>query len=328
MKIAFILPGGSRTGGVRCTIALANGMLERGHHVRLLVYKENTPEIILRRNWHKLRYPHVSRWISYFKGSKASFTHIDQCSFGEDEIVVGMGLWSCTEINRLRRKGLKRVHYIHGETPWDVELINAAWCENLPKIAVASFLERSVRNICGQKVSAIIPNGIDTTEYYPSVPENERDGIGTIFNHGTHKDPVTLLGVLKKLHKERPQTPQRVFGASPRPKELSRRVYVRFPSIDKARNIYSQSLVWILGSRSEGFGLPIIEAMACGCAVVATDCGGPRDIIKDGENGFLVEVGNINEIVNKVKLLLDNDELRWRIAKKGKETVKRFSWKN
>ena len=91
MKIAFILPGGSRAGGVRCTIALANGMLERGHHVRLLVYKEKTAEIILRRNWHKLRYPRVSRWISYFKGSKASFTHIDQCSFDEDEVVVGLG---------------------------------------------------------------------------------------------------------------------------------------------------------------------------------------------------------------------------------------------
>jgi glycosyltransferase involved in cell wall biosynthesis len=66
--------------------------------------------------------------------------------------------------------------------------------------------------------------------------------------------------------------------------------------------------------------------MACGCAVVATDSGGPRDIIKDGENGFLVEVGKVDEIVGKVKLLLNNDGLRRRIVKNARKTVKNFNW--
>ena len=72
--------------------------------------------------------------------------------------------------------------------------------------------------------------------------------------------------------------------------------------------------------------MPILEAMACGCAVVATDCGGPRDIIVDGENGFLVEPGNVEQIVNKINLLLIDSKLRQQFMEKSRDTVKRFSW--
>lgn len=93
-----------------------------------------------------------------------------------------------------------------------------------------------------------------------------------------------------------------------------------------AREIYSKSKVWIVASRSEGFSLPILEAMACGCAVVATDCGGPRDIINDGKNGFLVEVGNVEQIVNRVLLLLGDNSLRKAICWEAERTVTEFSW--
>lgn len=67
--------------------------------------------------------------------------------------------------------------------------------------------------------------------------------------------------------------------------------------------------------------------MACGCAVVATDCGGPGDMIIDGENGFLVEIGNVDQIVDRVKLLLNDVDLRMKFVEKSKETVKSFTWK-
>ncbi|GAG69004.1 unnamed protein product [marine sediment metagenome] len=65
--------------------------------------------------------------------------------------------------------------------------------------------------------------------------------------------------------------------------------------------------------------------MACGCAVVATDCGGTRDIIVDGENGFFVEVGDVEQIVDRVKQLLDDVELRKKFVRKSRETVSKFS---
>jgi glycosyltransferase involved in cell wall biosynthesis len=330
MKVAFVLPCGGRAGGVRVTVVAANNLIERGHQVRILVYK---PKIFSRsrlwNQWRKVRYPSTNDWLPLFKGPIDTFRDLVKCRFERGEIVIGSGLWACREITRLTTNCIKKVHYIHGAMlDYASFTLKEAWGEDVPKIAVASFLKKSVRDVCGQEVLEIIPNGIDTTEYFPSVPENRRNGIGTIFEGWPRKDPATILGVLKKLQEDCPQVPQRVFGPSPKPRELPSSLYVRLPSVDKARDIYSSSLVWFLGSRGEGFGCPILEAMACGCAVVATDCGGPRDMIKDGENGYLVEVGHVDEIADKVKLLLNNDELRCRIVERAKETVKSFNWED
>jgi glycosyltransferase involved in cell wall biosynthesis len=93
-----------------------------------------------------------------------------------------------------------------------------------------------------------------------------------------------------------------------------------------ARDRYSRSQVWILASRWEGFGGPVLEAMACGCAVVSTDCGGVRDIIRDGVNGFIVGAGDVEQMVERIKLLLSDSVIRRAMVKRSGETVKRFSW--
>jgi glycosyltransferase involved in cell wall biosynthesis len=84
--------------------------------------------------------------------------------------------------------------------------------------------------------------------------------------------------------------------------------------------------VWIVASLSEGFPAPVLEAMACGCVVVATDCGGPRDIIEDGLNGFLVPVGDVDAIVSRVQLLLDDVAMRNQMRLRAQETVRHLTW--
>ena len=326
MKVSFVLPGGGRAGGIKVTAQAANGLLQRGHNVRLLVNKNCDIKANLRRLWLRMRYPHSNNWLDLFKGSVERFANIEQCAFEDNEIVVAAGWWAGRELGRVKQPGIIKVHYIHSTLMKHTDLMRAAWEENVPKIAVASYLEDVIAETVGQNIMAVIPNGIDTTEYYPSVPESERDGVGTIFGRGYPKDPETTLGVLKKLREKCPEMPQLVFGACRRPKGIPRGMYNRLPSLEKVREIYSRSQVWILASRSEGFGIPVLEAMACGSAVVATDCGGPRDIIVDGENGFLVEVGNVEQIVDRVKRLLDDRELRQQFVRKSRETVKKFSW--
>jgi len=329
MKIAFILAGDARSGGVKAPIKAASLLLQRGHDVRLLVnHKQESIKESIRDFYLRVRYPHGSSWLHLFKGKIERFIDLTQCKFAENEIVVAHGWWAKRELRRLKEKGIIKVHYIRGVGFRDPIKMKEVWSEDVPKIAVASYLEDVVKKVCGQKVLAVIPNGIDTTEYFPSVPENQRNGVGTIFGMGYHKDPQTVLGVLEELHRTRPEIPLRIFGACRRPKEIPRRIYHRLPPVEKARELYSRSLVWFLGSFSEGFPSPVLEAMACGCAVVATDCGGPRDIIVDGENGFLVEVGNVKQIVDRIKLLLDDPELRQQFVQRSRETVSRFSWDN
>ena len=73
--------------------------------------------------------------------------------------------------------------------------------------------------------------------------------------------------------------------------------------------------VGVITSESEGFSNAIIEYLACGIPVVATDAGGNPEIVTQGENGYLVPVGNPSLMAEKVLLLLNDRSLAARIGR-------------
>jgi glycosyltransferase involved in cell wall biosynthesis len=328
MKIAFILPGRESSGGVRCVSLVAQRLRERGHLVRLLYRK---PKRTLR-DWGRLIqgsvfYRSAPDWIRQFDGPVQVFEDLSRFHFDPNEILVAIGMAECAQLDRLESLPNPKVQYLHGSTPLAPKQVDKALSLPYPKIVVASYLKDLVESRGhGEDVLAVIHNGIEPGEYFCSTPQSERDGVGTIYASHPVKDPETVLGALRRLAKVQPETPIRVFSTDRRPKQISSGSYWRHPSLARAREIYSKSLVWIIGSRSEGFAIPILEAMACGCVVVATDCGGPRDIIEDGVNGFLVPVGDADAIVNRVRLLLADPALRKQMQARAMETVQRFTW--
>lgn len=89
---------------------------------------------------------------------------------------------------------------------------------------------------------------------------------------------------------------------------------------------YLQSSILILTSEYEPFGLVLLEAMSCGIPVVSFDCPyGPRDIIKNGVDGFLISPQYYNDYINKICLLIDNPDLRKKMGMIGKINSQRFS---
>jgi len=92
---------------------------------------------------------------------------------------------------------------------------------------------------------------------------------------------------------------------------------------------YCASSIFVLSSRYEGFGMVITEAMACGVPPVSFACPcGPRDIIKDGEDGLLVENGNIEQLAEKICYLIENEEIRKEMGRKARINVERFKMEN
>ncbi|MCG2779432.1 MAG: glycosyltransferase family 4 protein [Weeksellaceae bacterium] len=97
---------------------------------------------------------------------------------------------------------------------------------------------------------------------------------------------------------------------------------------DPEKNIktrYLESSVFVLSSRFEGFGMVIIEAMACGLPVVSFDCPyGPSDIINHGTDGWLAENGNTGVLAEHMASLMNDAGLQQRFGTSGRTTAQKY----
>lgn len=102
-------------------------------------------------------------------------------------------------------------------------------------------------------------------------------------------------------------------------------LHIRIPRGELIQ-FYQKASLLILPSISEAFGLVLLEAMACGTPVVASNVGGVPNAVKDGVVGFLVPPKNPQAIAEKSLLILENKGLREKMSKNCLEWVKNFSW--
>lgn len=102
--------------------------------------------------------------------------------------------------------------------------------------------------------------------------------------------------------------------------------FERVPS-DELLRLYREAMLFILSSDEEGLGIVILEAMASGLPVVATDCGGPSTSVVEGETGFIVPRGNAEELAQRTALLLNDSARAASMGNKGRErAVQYFSF--
>ena len=94
---------------------------------------------------------------------------------------------------------------------------------------------------------------------------------------------------------------------------------------DDIKREYLNSSLFVFSSRFEGFGMVLIEAMACGLPVVSFDCPcGPKDIVRHQEDGILVENGDIEKLAECMISLMQDDEKRKGMSKNAIKNVQRF----
>ncbi|MFQ6135701.1 MAG: glycosyltransferase family 4 protein [Candidatus Hydrothermarchaeales archaeon] len=92
------------------------------------------------------------------------------------------------------------------------------------------------------------------------------------------------------------------------------------------KGIFGESSLLVLPSREEGFGLVLLEAMNHGVPIIASRIGGIKEIVQNGYNGILVQKENPGELSRAIVKILEDEELRTKLTRNGREFVKRFSW--
>lgn len=196
--------------------------------------------------------------------------------------------------------------------------------------------EKNIKNI------EVIPNFLS---FYPlKTSECKNKTIISVGRLELQKGYDELIEVWNKLFQKYSDWKLEIYGEGSLKKELQEKIdklgmtnSLLLKGVDKnIMDKYLKSSIYVMSSRYEGFGMVLVEAMACGLPVISFDCPcGPKDIIKDGEDGFLIRNRDLNEMANKLEFLIKNEEKRKNMGEKAHQNIARYSkdkvmlqWKN
>ena len=171
-----------------------------------------------------------------------------------------------------------------------------------------------------QKKVQILPNSLDAKfvkERYAGKRDNEIVMVGRLDANKNHK---MLFEAFANMHMDYPEMKITIYGAGfpetdtePELRKLADELGItdKITYMGRRNDIPEQickSRIFVLASNYEGMPNALLEAMALGIACIATDCpcGGPRTVIKDGENGMLIPCGDVKALEQALRKILDN----------------------
>lgn len=185
------------------------------------------------------------------------------------------------------------------------------------------------------KVADIIPNSLP---FYTSESSSlDKKQIITVGRLSEQKGFDLLIPAWSSIAKQYPDWELHLYGEGELENELRRSIaqngiedsFIIHKPVKDIKEKYLESSIYVMSSRFEGFGMVLIEAMACGVPCISFDCPhGPSYIIKDGEDGILVENGNIEKLADAMSLLIEDKEKRIAMGGAAKRNITRYSQEN
>lgn len=176
----------------------------------------------------------------------------------------------------------------------------------------------------------IIPNPLAIFPKETSSLDNKQ--VITVGRYAYEKGFEKLIESWEKVHKKQPEWILKIYGIdiiknlTPiiQDKDLQGSI-IPMDSTPQIYQAYQDSSIYVCSSRFEGFGMTLIEAMSCGVPCISFDCPhGPRNIITDGKNGYLVEPENVEALAERICHLIEHEELRKEMGKAARKRAEDF----
>lgn len=343
MKITFVMPfyAPKPIGGFKVIYEYANRLAARGHEVTVVHPRRsawNSPpqltKLYLRlvgkekqaRSW---TYNPEVNWHPIDSRVNMLYVPDATASYIPDGDAVFNNRWVIGEYPP--EKGVEfAILQGYGVFPKQQAREDAIFRAPIGKIVIARWVyEQALRLGARAEDMIYIPNGIDHAKYRIIKPlESRPSRIAMLYHPMPLKGAKDGIEALELAKAKFPALQAMLFGVLPRPKRLPS--WIEYlcdpPQEELVRNIYNGSSIYMCPSWIEGFHLPPAEAMDCGCAVVSTDIGGVRDYAEHGVTALLSPPKDPEALAQNIVRLLENDDLRIRIAKAGHERIQQFTW--
>lgn len=259
-----------------------------------------------------------------------------------------------------RKKGMKVIYTAHGfhffkgapKINWmlyyPAEKIMSRYTDVLITINQEDYDTAVNKKFNAKQIELVNGVGIDLEKFTPQTIEEKNDMrnkygykkedfilfYAAELNNNKHQD--LLINVINKLREEIPSIKLLLAGNGPledqykkQAKELGVNENIEFLGYRKdVKNFLMLSDLAVASSRREGLPANIMEAMAIGLPIVATNVRGHRDLIKDGENGYVVEVDDEDKFISSINEIYNNYELREKFKKQSLKLIEEYSLDN
>jgi len=352
LKVAMLTYSTRARGGVAHALKLAEHLKTKGVDITLhsLAREDDdrslqgyyrsvgVPHDIYPFEWHEDVMVRLERMIdAYVKAlpRDADIYHAQDC-------VGGSALHRMKSTGQLSAPVFRTVHHIDDfAEPRLFEFEKAAVRHADHRFVVSSFWKTALEREHGLE-SEIAYNGIDLSEF-SALPERISEGGTVLFVGGfePRKGLEHLILAMEQIHMTMPDAKLRVVAKTgfrgihtedwfrllaDRARVGHAVEFLQSIDQDELLQCYSDSDVIVLPSRNEGWGLSLMEAMACGKPTVATKVGGIPELVRDGIDGVLVDSGDTAGLAKAITDLLRDGDMRSRMGAAGRERVAGFSW--
>lgn len=342
MRITFVVPTLNISGGLRVVSIYAELLHKKGHIVTVVTPKQKKPTF-------KQCVKHFLKWKGYQFDNKFNSTFFNRSSYSvivtnSSDLVVSNDVpnadiviatwWETLEwVNDFCDSKGKRVYFVQGLETLNVfqpkGRVEATYQNLVPKITIAKWLvselnARSASNIY------LVPNSVDLGVFHTKKRCKQNvPTIGFLFSETGSKGVEVALSVIHRLKTNNPNLRVLCFGTQ-NPDLIILPQYIEFifnPAQTEIKKIYSQCDVWLCCSTMEGFGLTVLEAMACRTPVITTKCGGPEELVTEGVNGYLCKVNDVESLAIATQKLLNSNYISWqRFSDAAYENATSYSW--
>lgn len=344
MRITFLAPAPDMSGGARVIHIYASLLQARGHEVSVVLRPPRPLSLRerLRALFRGLATRQVSGSPTHYRNDEYALTVLDRyrpitATDVPDADIIIATWWETAEwiMAMPANKGAK-AHFVQHYEAFDAmirERVDAVLSAPTAKITISKWLDELLRTTFHNRLVTRIPNSVDMEQFDAPVRVRQpRPTVGMLYSTIAWKDCATGFAAFTLLQQQFPDAQLVTFGNSAPTADLPLPAGSRhtvLPKQSEIRHLYASCDVWMCPSKSEGFHLPPLEAMACRCPVVSTPVGGPADIIEPGVNGHLVPIGDATRMSERLAEVLSVPLQEWqRMSQAAHDTATHYSWED